>query len=131
LVARLLVIGASIGLVGVAGACLLGRHVLTLLFRPEYAAFAQVFIWLMAAQLVLNVQSFVGYAMTAARWFRAQVWTYGLMLALLLVCSWLTIPRWGGLGAAWATLASCGITLVVSLIVLIAKTGSRKDAYDD
>jgi O-antigen/teichoic acid export membrane protein len=90
-----------------------------------------VFIWLLAAQLVLNVQSFVGYAMTAARWFKAQVWTYGFMLALLLVASWLAIPRWGGLGAAWATLASCGITLAVSLIVLIAKTGSRKDAYDD
>jgi O-antigen/teichoic acid export membrane protein len=130
LVARLLIIGASMGLIGVAGACLFGQRALTLLFRPEYAAATQVFIWLLAAQLVSNVQSFVGYAMTAARWFKAQVWTYGFMLALLLVASWLLIPKWGGLGAAWATLASSGVTLAVSLTVLLVKIGSGKDAYD-
>jgi O-antigen/teichoic acid export membrane protein len=128
LVSRLLFTGAAIGLICVAGAILFGHRMLALLFRPEYAAFAQVLIWLLAAQVVLNVQSFVGYAMTAARWFRAQIWMYGTMLTLLLAASWLLIPKWGGLGAAWATLVSCGITLVVSSMLLIAKISSRKDA---
>jgi O-antigen/teichoic acid export membrane protein len=131
LVARLLAVGASSGLICLAGAVLFGQRVLTLLFRPEYAAFTQVLVWLLAAQVVLNVQSFVGYAMTAARWFKAQVWTYGMMLAVLLVASWLLIPRWGGLGAAWATLISCGITLAFSVVLLIVKTNSRKDACND
>jgi O-antigen/teichoic acid export membrane protein len=131
LLIRLLGIGALIGLVGVAGGILFGQPALTLLFRPEYGAFTQVLIWLLAAQLVLNVQSFVGYAMTAARWFKAQVWSYGTMLVLLLGTSWLLIPRWGGLGAAWATLASCGITLAISILIVIVKIGSRKDASHD
>jgi O-antigen/teichoic acid export membrane protein len=128
LLIRLLGIGASIGLAGVAGGIVFGQPALTLLFRPEYGAFTQVFIWLLAAQLVLNVQSFVGYAMTAARWFKAQVWTYGAMLVLLLGASWLLIPTWGALGAAWATLASCSITLAISILIVIVKIGSRKDA---
>jgi O-antigen/teichoic acid export membrane protein len=128
LVARLLVVGASIGLISVAGAILFGERLLALLFRPEYAAFAQVLTWLLVAQVILNVQSFVGYAMTAARWFKTQVWIYGTMLTSLFVASWLLIPKWGGLGAAWATLVSCAITLAVSVILLIVKIGPRKDA---
>jgi O-antigen/teichoic acid export membrane protein len=115
LVARLLAIGAVLGLIGVAVAMILGRPVLALLFRPEYASLADVLIWLMVARMALNVQSFLGYAMTAARWFKMQVWTYGLMLFSLFVAAWFLVPRWGSLGAAWATLVSACITMAVTL----------------
>jgi O-antigen/teichoic acid export membrane protein len=115
LVGRLLAIGALLGLIGVAAAMILGRPVLALLFRPEYAESANVFVWLMAARMALNVQSFLGYAMTAARWFKLQVWTYGLMLVSLFIAAWVLIPGWGSLGAAWATLVSACITVAATV----------------
>ena len=121
LVGQLVAIGAALGLAGVLGAVALGRPVLGLLFRPEYAAFTDVLIWLMVARAVMNVQSFLGYSMTAARWFNAQMWTYGLMLVSLFVAAWFVIPLWGGLGAAWATLASACVTLIAMVGVAIVK----------
>jgi O-antigen/teichoic acid export membrane protein len=115
LVGRLLAVGAVLGLIGVAAAKMLGRPVLALLFRPEYARSANVFVWLMVARMALNIQSFLGYAMTAARWFKLQVWTYGLMLVSLFAAAWFLIPRWGSLGAAWATLVSACTTLAATL----------------
>jgi O-antigen/teichoic acid export membrane protein len=128
LAGQLLTIGAALGLAGILGAIALGRPVLSLLFRPEYAAYADVLIWLMVARMVMNVQSFLGYSMTAARWFKLQIWTYGLMLVSLFVAAWFMIPKWGSLGAAWATLTSACITLVVTLGVAVLKY--RKDKIE-
>jgi O-antigen/teichoic acid export membrane protein len=126
LVGRLLSIGAALGLVGVVAAMTLGRPVLALLFRPEYANFADVLVWLMVARMALNVQSFLGYAMTAARCFKLQVWTYGLMLVSLFFAAWLLTPGWGGLGAAWATLLSACITMATTFGVGIVKLKRTK-----
>ena len=52
---------------------LAGRPILLLLYRPEYAEHVAAFLLLAAATALGYVASILGYAMTAARYFRAQL----------------------------------------------------------
>ena len=113
----------ALGMAGVVVAMAFGGTLLTILFRPEYARFANVLVWLMVAKVVLNAQSAIGYAMTAARLFKVQVWIYGLMLVSMVLCAWLLIPNWSLLGAAWATIISACVCLTISLVVMMKTLG--------
>src|SRR5690606_3155190 len=61
LLGRLLAIGAGLGLVGVLVALLAGELILNLLYGPEYAAEAGVFVWIMVAAGIGYLGSFLGY----------------------------------------------------------------------
>lgn len=123
LTGRLMGIFVALGMAGVVVAMAFGGTLLTILFRPEYARFANVLVWLMVAKVVLNAQSAIGYAMTAARLFKVQVWIYGLMLVSMVLCAWLLIPNWSLLGAAWATIISACVCLTISLVVMMKTLG--------
>lgn len=127
LLAQMVMIFLGLGLAGVVVAIPLGKPLLTLFFRPEYAQFAEVFVWLLVASAVLNVKSAIGYGITAARIFRHQVWIEGLAILTLLLGAWLLVPSWQGRGAAWAMLISACVGLAASSIVLaraLCGTGS-------
>jgi O-antigen/teichoic acid export membrane protein len=63
----------AIGLAGVLVIALAGRPILLLLYRPEYAEHVAAFLLLAVATALGYVASILGYAMTAARYFRAQL----------------------------------------------------------
>lgn len=116
LVWQLVKFGTGLGAVGLAVAIALGPQVLTILYRPEYAAHAEVLAWLMAAAAVGYVARFLVCSMTAARYLKAQAPVYaGGTLVCATTSSWL-IPRYGLYGAAWAT----GATMLVLLLGAIA-----------
>jgi O-antigen/teichoic acid export membrane protein len=128
LIGRLLAIGAILGLAGIAIAILFGRQVLLIFFREEYGGFVDVFVWLMVARLVLNAQSFMGFSMTAAHKYRAQVWVNGAMVAVLSVSAWALIPTWAGRGAAWALLLAACAALGASIAVMAKEVRSGRSA---
>lgn len=115
----LIAVGVAFGAAGLAFALLFGELFLALFFRPEYRVFAPVFVWLMGLRVISNASSFLGYGLTAARQYGVQVWIVGLGLLSLLVASWLLIPRWAGLGAAWAMFISELITLAAMSFVMV------------
>jgi O-antigen/teichoic acid export membrane protein len=125
LTARLTGIFVAMGMAGVVIAMAFGRPLLTILFRPEYARFANVLVWLMVAKVVLNAQSSLGWAMTAARMFKVQVWICGFLLISMIVSAWLLIPTWSLLGAAWATLISACVYLTITIVVMMKKLSFR------
>jgi O-antigen/teichoic acid export membrane protein len=102
LLVRLLALGTCLGGLGILVGVLAGREVLSLCFGPEYGVHADVLAWVMVAAGVGYVESFLGYAMTAARYFRVQV---PLFVVVVLVtagaCAWL-VPSHQLVGAAWA-----------------------------
>ncbi|MBD2212390.1 oligosaccharide flippase family protein [Nostoc linckia FACHB-104] len=109
LLLQLVGIAALMGGVGVVIVLLAGQEILTLLYRPEYAQYTDVFVWLMIAASIEYIASFLGYGMTAARYFRVQMPLFAsVTTASAIVCLWL-IPIWGLQGAA--------IALIVSAIV--------------
>ncbi|MGO9021544.1 MAG: lipopolysaccharide biosynthesis protein [Syntrophobacteraceae bacterium] len=112
LLMKLVGIGVLLGAVGILVATVAGREVLTFLYTPQYAERVDVLVWLMGAAAVSYVASFLGYGMTAARYFRVQTpLMASVSVCSALACLWL-IPGSGIFGAARA--------MVISLLVQLA-----------
>lgn len=111
---KLLGLGLLIGAVGVTVALIWGRQILTILYHPEYAENASVLTWLMVAAGVLYVSWFMGFGMTAARYFRVQMPLFIIVSLVLLATCFFLIPAWGLLGAAMAMIIATGVQAVGS-----------------
>ena len=103
---KLLTLALAVPLVGVPMAALFGRKLLTLLYRAEYGDHANVLVIMVITAGLTAVGSFLGYGMTAARSFRAQVLVIGATCLTTFTLCLLLIPRMGLMGAALALLTS-------------------------
>jgi O-antigen/teichoic acid export membrane protein len=118
LVGKVLGISALLGAAGVLLGLVVGRQVLTLLYRPEYADHLDVFIWIIVAAALGYLAAVCGYAMTAARLFTIQVPIYLLSVVAVTIGCALLVPGHGLLGAAWATCALFAVQLPFKGIAL-------------
>lgn len=118
LLVKLMTICGGFGLGGILLALIGGKQVITMLYRPEYAQHQEVFIWLMLAAGISYVSSALGYAMTAARYFRVQIPLFMVVTATsALGCLWL-IPLLGMKGAALALVMAAAIQFLLNLGVI-------------
>ncbi|WP_295813702.1 oligosaccharide flippase family protein [uncultured Deinococcus sp.] len=124
LIARMVLVGAVLGLLGVMVAAFFGRPILTLLYGVTYAQDQQLFMWLMGAAAFSYPASFLGFGMTAARCFKEQVPLFMSMVLLLWLLCQRLIPEYGLIGAAWATMASTALQLLGSWAIVVMKTKS-------
>ena len=111
-------LGICLGGTGIVAAALCGRTVLRIIYGAVYANHLYLLILLIGASGITAVGSFLGYGMTAARRFRAQV---PVTAATMATCAGLVLvftPRWGMTGAALAMLFAGMVQIVGSLIVL-------------
>ncbi len=106
LMSRLVGLGAALGFLGIAGALGLGRPVLSLLYQPQYGNYAGVLAVMLATAGLGAIASFLGYGMTAARRFRAQVPIAGLSTGIAIAASLILVPAYGLYGAAGAWFAA-------------------------
>jgi O-antigen/teichoic acid export membrane protein len=100
LMAKLLLVAAALGVVGILCSAFAGGRVLALLYTNEYSRMAGVLTMLCAGSALSYVASFLGYGMTALGRYKIQVPIFlGLVLITLLSCYWLT-GRYGLMGTA-------------------------------
>jgi len=119
LLLKLVGVGLMLGAGGVFVAVVAGREILTLLYKPEYAERADLFAWLMVAAGMGYVSSFLGYGMTAARYFRVQMPLFVLVTgSSATTCFWL-IPTQGVRGAAIALIVGAIVQVSITVGVLI------------
>lgn len=119
LLLKLVGFGILLGIAGLLISIVAGQKILTVIYSPEYGEHADLFVWLMVAAGVNYVSSFLGYAMTAARYFRAQLPVYGLVTGIsAIACLWL-IPSFGVLGAAIALIIGAVIEAFLILGVIL------------
>jgi O-antigen/teichoic acid export membrane protein len=119
LLVKTVLVGALLGGISILMAAIAGRQILTLLYRPEYAERGYLFLLLMVAAGVSYVASFLGYAMTAAQYFRVQMPLFTVATGIsALACVWL-IPSQGLVGAAIAAIVSAIVQAIFSLGVII------------
>jgi O-antigen/teichoic acid export membrane protein len=119
LVVKTVIVGALLGGVSISIAAIAGQQILTILYRPEYADRGYLFLLLMVAAGISYVASFLGYAMTAAQYFRVQMPLFVVATGIsALACFWL-IPRQGLVGAAIAAIVSAIVQAIFSLGVII------------
>jgi len=103
---KTMLIAGGLGLLGIAACALFGPSMLTLVYAPEYAAHEVVLIWLAVATGVGFLAQALSYAVTAARRLPEQLPIALLSLVVCAVGSYLLVPRYGLVGAAWAVLAT-------------------------
>ena len=117
--AKLVAIGGAFGLAGFAAAQLFGGRLLRILFTPEYAAHAGVFLWLVAAAGISCIASLLHYGITSARCFAIQVPMFVLVAGTnALACFWL-VPSSGLRGAALAMVIAACVHLTVAASILL------------
>ncbi len=122
LLLKLAGIAALLGGAGVLIAVLAGPTVLRLVYGPEYAAYNELFVLVMAAAGLGYVASFLGYAVTAARHFGVQTPVFVAVGLVTVAASVLLVPRAGLQGAGWAVLVAmaCQLTLLGAVTVVIS-----------
>ncbi|MDD5428458.1 MAG: oligosaccharide flippase family protein [Candidatus Omnitrophica bacterium] len=114
---KMVCIGALMGAAGMALAYFYGRAILTFFYRPEYAEHMNVFFWLMFAAAILYISSFLGYAITAARYFKIQVLLLTIVTCTTLLLSAYFIPAFGLIGAAMAIFASTSVHITGNALI--------------
>jgi len=128
LLLRLTGIGLALGVAGILVSLAVGQEILTLLYRPEYAQFNHVLVWVMAAAALSYVASFLGYAMTAAHYFAIQPVIFGVVALTNALFCIILVPAYGLPGAAWAMGIANGVQVLLSLTcVFIALHRLPKD----
>ncbi len=115
LLIKIVGVGTVLGVAGVSIALLFGSQILAVLYEPDYAAYAKVFAWLMFAAALSYVASFLGYSMTAARYFRVQLPLFAVVVITLTAACAILIPINGIVGAAQAMVISTAVQLVGAL----------------
>jgi O-antigen/teichoic acid export membrane protein len=125
LLLQLVGIGIVIGALMLGVAMVGGSSLLSLIYSPAYAQRQPLFVWLMAGSGIQYVASFLGYGMTAARYFRVQVpLLLTSMICLALACLWL-IPTQGLIGAAIALMVAAVVNLLMSTGVILHALSAR------
>jgi O-antigen/teichoic acid export membrane protein len=118
LLLQLVLIFGVMGLGGILLAWIGGKQILTLIYRPEYAQQQELFLYLMIAGAIGYVSSALGYAITAARYFRVQIPTsIVITVTSALGCLWL-IPQMGMKGAALSLIITAAIQFLLNLLVI-------------
>ncbi|MBN2021482.1 MAG: oligosaccharide flippase family protein [Pirellulales bacterium] len=103
----------AISAASVLVAAVAGRWILTLLYTPEYAEHADVFVVIAVAMGLQLVGAFVGAPIRATRRFRVLLAARVLSTTLLLALGWLLIRAHGMTGVAWAMVASAAAEIIV------------------
>jgi O-antigen/teichoic acid export membrane protein len=116
---RLIGIGILLGCAGVLIALMAGSPILTILYSPEYALHTDLLVGLMIVCSVNNVASFLGYGMTAARYFRVQTPLFMVVAGSAAFVCWWLMPSYGLQGAVIALLVSASVQALFSLGVII------------
>lgn len=131
LLLRLVGIGTLLGIGAVLVSIIAGKTLLTLFYTPEYAAQNDVFVLLMVASGLSYVASFLGYGMTAARYFRAQAPLFVVVVATTGLTSLWLIPQHGLHGAAFALMASLIVQIVGSAGIVLHALNQNPAAQEN
>jgi O-antigen/teichoic acid export membrane protein len=111
--------GILLSIAGVLVSVFAGYQLLGLLYRHEYAVYNNVLIWLMIVAGMCYITSFLGYGMTAARYFRVQLPLFMVVVAVTFGASLWLIPRFALTGAALAMGVGALAQLVGSCFVFV------------
>jgi O-antigen/teichoic acid export membrane protein len=118
LLVKTVIIAVFIGLCGVLFGLIGGSRFIAIAYKSDYAEYSNLFVWLLAAAGVAYIGSMLCVGLTAARLFKAQVPLFIIVTLVTMLMSWILIPRFGILGAAWATLAGAATTTIGASIII-------------
>ena len=120
LLTRLVGFATLLGLSGLGLTLLAGRLVLATVYRPQYAEHVDLLLVMVATASLNAIASFLGFAMTAAHCFRAQLPVMGVTLATTLALTLALVPLCGLMGAGYALFIAAAVQCAAGYLVLNA-----------
>jgi O-antigen/teichoic acid export membrane protein len=126
--AQLTLLAAGIGIAGVAAAALFGGFLLRLIYRPEMERYSGILVATMAAGALSYAASMLGYVLTSARIFDAQLPLLGMAALACGAVSWVLAPRVGLAAAPIAMAVAAGVQVAGELTLLRRALGRPKGA---
>jgi O-antigen/teichoic acid export membrane protein len=121
LLQRLLALVAGSGAVILLGMVLFGRTILGTLYGSQFAQYANLAVFLMAAGTMKDVSVLLGRAISSMRRFRVNLAVRLAGVLVLLVLLNVLVPRFGLLGAAWAIALGWLLSALVSVAYVLRK----------
>lgn len=117
---RLALLGALLGLAGIAAAIFHGPRIVRLFYGSRYAADPAALMWLMIGGALAYLASCAGYTLSSARCFRTQLPMHLVVSVAISAACWELVPKYGVWGAAVAQATGSAVQLAIS-VVLVAK----------
>jgi O-antigen/teichoic acid export membrane protein len=127
LITRMVVAAGSFGLAGILVAVFFGRRLLELFYRPEYAQYHRLLVWLMVAGAVNYVVSVLCQVMTASRILKPQLVLFFLTTLVIGVSSGFFVPRFGLEGAAYAMIVGALVCCFGAVALNVVGLRSRAE----
>lgn len=118
LLLKLVAIGVALGAVNVSLALVVGEPFLRIVYSEEYAQYSHILVILLGASGIGYVNSFLGTAISAARFFTIQPFISGTGVLTSLCAGLLLIPRYGLDGAAWAAVCTISVAMLINTCVV-------------
>lgn len=115
---RQIQLASLMGVIGLVGAVLFGRPIVTLLYGAEFGAEAPALVALMFYAGLLYVSMQLIQGLIAARWLRRQMFLALVVIVITLAAGFILIPAYG-VGGAVAVLIIAGIVRLVGSAALI------------
>jgi O-antigen/teichoic acid export membrane protein len=118
LIVKLTGLAALIGLTGFFLTSVAGKQILTLFYEQEYSDYIVVLKWLMVAGGLSYIASFLGHSITAARFFRIQVFLFSTTTITSAIFCFYLLPILGLEGAAIALFLSSLVQVLLSVGII-------------
>lgn len=126
LLTKLTAVGIALGLSGLLVVCFFGKIILTLFYSADYATYYREFNWIMLSGAIAYSASFLGYGISAARYFKIGAVICAIVAGITAVSCYLLVPSYSIKGAAWAmSIASSISALLIFAVTSIILRGSK------
>jgi len=119
LLIKLTTFGGLLGLLGLSIAFFFGQKILSHIYSPEYAKYAEIFTWLMGASMMHYIAMFVESGLVVVRRLRGVMFLAVLVLIITSVACFFLVPQYKLLGAAWAVGIGASIHAISTIILMI------------
>jgi O-antigen/teichoic acid export membrane protein len=96
---------AALGILLVSACAGFGATILRLALRPQYQQYSHLLVWMTVAASIGYVAAALSGILASLKCFVPQAYLMAAALAVTFISCWYLIPRYGLLGAAWATMA--------------------------
>lgn len=128
LTAQQVLFNLGIGVCGVLFAAVAGDRFLSLIYRPEYAQYSSVFVWVMMAAACWYLAGALSVSVTAAQRFGGQAPVLALAVITGAAACWWLVPERGPLGAAQAHTIAMAVQAAGYLVLLVLVASRRNEA---
>lgn len=119
LVTKTTTLGVVLGILAICLVLFIGEEVLVFLYNQQYREFSGLFLLLTIGTAISFLNTFLGVALTAARYFKSQAYLAGGNTIVSIVASYYLIKIFGIEGSAYVIILMTVIQLIGTIFIYV------------